>query len=454
VTPLRAVLALALLSGCAAQPEEGPRRPNVLLLCVDDLRPELGCAGSQRARTPEIDRLAAGGRVFTRHYAVFPTCGASRAAMLTGRLPEYDVQWGNDAFRALREHPVPTLPGVFRTAGYETICLGKVSHSHDGRLADGGEEMPGAWSSLPTDPGAWGEARHLLHAYAGGRARVPGESPLTEAADVPDEGYPDGILAAQAVALLGELAASGEPFFLAVGFFKPHLPFCAPRRYWDLFDPQAIDPGPDEGCPAGLGPVHACRQSGEVTGNYACPAWSDRRWDADERREMIHAYLACVAYVDAQVGKVLRALERLDLEDETIVVLWGDHGWHLGEQGLMGKHTTFESALRSALVVRAPGGAGTGVVDERLTSSLDLFPTLCELAGIAVPDGLAGTSLTGERDSAPSFWQVGEHRAEVLRTADRREVRWTSRATGESVCRELYDLAADPEERVNLAPRD
>jgi len=304
---------------------------------------------------------------------------------------------------------------------------------------------------MPTDPGAWDEARHLLHAYAGGRARMPGESPLTEAADVPDEGYPDGRLAAQAVEVLGQLAVDGEPFFLAVGFYKPHLPFCAPARYWELFDPERIDPGPDETCPTGLGPVHACKQSGEVTGNYDCPQWSDRRWDAAERRHMIHGYLACVAFVDAQVGKVLRELDRLALADDTVVVLWGDHGFHLGEQGLMGKHTTFESALRSALVVRIPGEPEAGATDDRTVSSLDLFPTLCELAGVAAPEGLAGASLAEPREAVRSFWRVGQHRAEVLRSERLREVRWYASATGETVCRERYDLAADPQERVNLA---
>jgi arylsulfatase A-like enzyme len=446
-------LLIALCLAChvqhAAVASEAPR-PNVLLLCVDDLRPELGCAGSARAVSPAIDRLAAEGRLFLRHYAVFPTCGASRAAMLTGRLPE---SWGNDAFRGLREDPVPTLPGVFRAAGYRTVCLGKVSHTHDGRLPDGTPEMPEAWDELPTAPGAWRDARHLLHAYADGAHRIAGESPLWERAEVGDEGYPDGILAAQAVAWLGALAEGGEPFFLAVGFFKPHLPFSAPARYWDLFDPARIDPGPDATCPEGLGDVHACRQSGEVTGNYAHALWDDGRWDAAERRRLIHAYLACVAYVDAQIGKVLDELRRLELDDDTLVVLWGDHGFHLGEQGLMGKHTTFESALRSPLIVRAPGDPRAGARSERLVSSFDLFPTLCELAGLAAPAGLEGTSFAPAlRGATPpdtagvrSHWRAAGHRGTIWRTPRWKLVRW------EGAGDELYDLRQNPGETRNVA---
>lgn len=449
---LRALIgALALAPLACSAPPAGPQRaPNVLLLCVDDLRPELGCMGSARAVSPSIDRLASEGRLFLNHFAVFPTCGASRAAMLTGRIPS---AWNNGAFRALRETPVPTLPGVFRAAGYRTVCLGKVSHSHDGRDTDGAPEVPDAWDELPTDPGAWGEARHLLHGYAGGVHRNAGVSPLWERADVPDEGYPDGILAAQAVDWLGALAAREEPFFLAVGFFKPHLPFAAPARYWDLFDPARIDPGPDATCPAGLGEVHACRQSGEVTNNYGHELWDDRRWDAGERRQLIHAYLACVAYVDAQIGKVLDALRDSGLADDTIVVLWGDHGFHLGEQGLMGKHTTFESALASPLIVRVPGDPHAGTRSERVVSSLDLFPTLCELADVEAPAGLLGASVgalfrgrtpTGV-ERARSFWGAAGHRCRVWRGPRWKLVDW------EDAAPELYDLRDDPGETRNVA---
>ena len=241
------------------------KRPNVLLICIDDLRPELGCYGVPEVQSPQLDAFAETALRFDRHYVQFPTCGASRYSFLTGRRPSQPAHYGNGAFATLHElsegeEPVATLPAVFHQAGYRTVGLGKISHSHDGRMRSGKDELPDAWDALPTDAGPWGEARHLLHGYANGVPRVAGKSPITESEDVPDDGYPDARLASQAIEELRVLASGEAPFFLAVGFFKPHLPFAAPRSYWDLYDPnnlpRSTQPDIPEDLPSinGLGP--------------------------------------------------------------------------------------------------------------------------------------------------------------------------------------------------------
>ena len=462
-SPTAFALGCILLSACGSpngvaseSGGERRRRPNVLLICVDDLRPELGCYGATDAQTPHLDRFAREAHAFSRHYAVFPTCGASRAAMLFGRLPSAPAHWTNAAFDAGYEKAgAQSLPEVFRHAGYRTVGLGKVSHSPDGRRADGSEELAGAWDELATDPGPWRRGRELLHAYANGRVREAGKSPLFEAADVEDHAYPDGRLAAQAVAALQSLAQRNEPFFLAVGFYKPHLPFAAPRAYWNRFDPDRLELTPDGQRPLRLLEPNSARQSGEVTGNYGSDLWDDQRSDAAEERALRHGYLAATSFVDAQIGKVLTALTDSGVADETLVVIWGDHGWHLGEQGLMGKHTTFEASLRSALLIRVPDIHEPGSVRTEVTSSLDIFPTLCELASVEQPAGLAGRSFAANlrgssatvRDVAPSFWKQGGQRAEVLRSDRWRFVRWSDWNGGTELAVELYDMQHSGERR-------
>lgn len=454
----RLLTLLVLLGSCqsAAAPEaaelEG-ERPNVLLICIDDLRPELGCYGAEHVRSPALDAFAASALRFDRHYVQFPTCGASRYSFLTGQRPSRPEHYGNGAFESLRgrsaaDEPVATLPGVFRAAGYRTVALGKVSHSHDGRARDGESELPGAWDELPTDPGAWREARHLLHGYADGRARELGKSPISEAADVEDGSYPDGILADQAVAKLRELAATEGPFFLAVGFFKPHLPFAAPQRYWDLYDPARLPLSPQPSIPEDLPAVNGWGQSGEVTSNYAGAGFDDGEWSLEERRHLRHGYLACVSFVDAQVGRVLDELDRLGLAEETIVVVWGDHGWHLGDLGLFGKHTTYEASLRSALLVRAPGETTAGTSTRALVEALDVFPTLTELCDLETPAGLPGESFApllprpeaSHHDAVLSYWRRGRWLATSVRTDRYRLIGWSDPISRQAGGVELYEL--------------
>lgn len=451
---------------------QGPR-PNILLICIDDLRPELGCYGVDYVQSPHLDAFAEHALRFDRQYVQFPTCGASRYAFLTGQHPSQPAHYSNGAFNSLREQPagaepIATLPGSFRAAGYHTVALGKISHSHDGRTREGLEEVPGAWDALPTEAGVWKEARHLLHAYADGGVRVAGQSPITESLEVEDEAYPDAHLAAQAIAELQGLEGSSEPFLLAVGFFKPHLPFAAPKRYWDLYDPNSIPPSPAPSIPEDL-PVHnGWSQSGEVTNNYAGAGFEDGSWSIEERRHLRHGYLACVSYVDAQVGKLLQALEDSSLRDNTIVIVWGDHGWHLGDLGLFGKHTTYEASLRSPLLIRVPGRTDNGAQTQALVEAIDVFPTLAELCGVPAPTDIAGRSFAkllddpdgAHRSAAHSFWRRGNWLATSIRTRRHRLTGWADPVTGRDGTVELYELepedgsAGAVNELENISKRD
>jgi len=424
--------------GCqqAARGETRREHPNVLFIAIDDLRPELGCFGAKHIHSPHLDALAAGGLRFERQYAQVPTCGASRFSMLTGRRPSKPMHYGNNAFRTLRnesgEGPLP-MPNSFRHAGYTTVCLGKISHSHDGLDAKGHQQLPGAWDRTPTQPGVWKDNRYLLHGYAKGGRRTRDHRPIVEAFDVTDEDYPDGMLAKQAIGELERLSTKAKPFFLAVGFFKPHLPFAAPKRYWDLYDRDKIPLSPHPDKPGHLPKVNGWVQSGEVTRNYVGAGYEDKHWSEAERRRLRHGYFACVSYVDAQVGKVLDALERLGHRDDTIVVVWGDHGWHLGDQALFGKHTTFEAALRSTLILRVPGQKHPGTSTRALVESLDIYPTLAELCGVEFPKGLSGRSFVrllddptrAHRSRARSWWRRGKRFAVSDRSDTERRVTWT-----------------------------
>ncbi len=420
------------------------RRPNVLFIAVDDLRPQLGAYGNDFMVTPHMDRLAAEGRLFSRHYVAVPTCGASRYALLTGQLPKQELSMGNNAFKLYESGHAPvSLPEWFRTHGYRTVQIGKVSHSADGyryrqdgpayhRLGDDAE-VPGAWDLLTTPGGKWKTPWAAFFGYDGGDTRRRDFRPALEQADVGDDGYPDALIAETAIDQLTSLAGNDQPFMLFVGFYKPHLPFTAPKSYWDLYDREAI----------GIGDVDPIQRTAGEFSSYTHEASLPE--DPDYARTLRHGYYAATSYADAQVGKVLAAVDTLGLRENTIVVLWGDHGYHLGERGYWGKHTLHEHALRSAFIVRSPGLKQPGVASGALTSSIDIYPTLVELVGLPMPDHLDGASFAalledpsaGVRAETLGFWE-GET---TIRT-DR------YRLVGDH---SLFDHASDPGESVNVA---
>jgi len=434
---LRLGLTLLVTSGTLATAQSPdaasatPQRPNVLLIAVDDLRPELGCYGASHVDSPHLDRLAAGGVRFDHHYVQVATCGASRYAMLTGRSPfRSGVTRSNSAFyqgsSKLDPQRLPgaqSMPELFRRNGYHTCQIGKISHTADGRVfaydgsGDGRQEMPHAWDTLATPLGPWERGWGAFFAYADGVSREDGSGhqDLMEFVAEEDEGLPDGLNAKVAVEKLHQYRDQDQPFFLAVGFYKPHLPFVAPRQDWEAMQQREIPPIADRAKPAS---PHWHR-SGEFY-RYDFPFPKTRPLSASSAEQARRAYAACVRYTDRQVGRVLAALEATGQADNTIVVVWGDHGWHLGEQQIWAKHTPWNRALRSVLIVRTPAMAGRGSVYEAPVETLDLYPTLvdlCQLPDRQTAFPLDGDSLraalaappAGDRSADPhppaiSFW--------------------------------------------------
>lgn len=429
-------------------------RPNVLLICVDDLRPELACFGASYVQSPHIDRLAAEGRAFHRHYVQAPTCGASRCALLTGR---YAPSTGNKALfeRAKKiqkdaDSVSASLPAWFRRHGYQTVSVGKVSH-HPGGLGgkdwdDPNElEMPDSWDRHLLPAGAWKHPRGWMHGLAHGEIRVvAGEMDVFQAVEGSNAIYPDGPSVDEALRQMKALIeGSSQPFFLAVGILRPHLPFGAPAKYRRLYDNVELPPIDHPQRPTGRTTWH---RSGEFR-KYNC--WHrDPNTDPDFADEVRRHYAACVSYADASVGRLMSQLRASQAADSTIVVLWGDHGWHLGEHGVWGKHTLFEESLRSPLIIAAPGMSQPGQSTPSMVESIDLFPTLCELTGVDVPAFVHGVSLKPLLDDPDESGHPAVSWQRSNRTIRTGRYRLVTHGDGHM---ELYDHSSPAAERNNIA---
>ena len=430
--------------------------PNVLLICVDDLRPELNCYGVDYIRSPHIDRLAASGSLFQRHYVQAPTCGASRYALLTGCYGGRD----NDALfrRAARiadgqEVTTPSMPEWFRTHGYRTVSVGKVSHHPGGRGGpdwndDRQPEMPAAWDRHLCPPGAWQHPRGWMHGLANGEIRSNAKGmDVFQSAPGGDEIYPDGVSTEEALGQLRELsAAPQQPFFLAVGILRPHLPFGAPAKYMEAYHAAKLPPI-----------AHPHKPAGHTTWHGSGEFMKYNRWGRDPNEDGEFAtlvrkhYAACVSYADALVGRLLQQLADSPAADNTIVVLWGDHGWHLGEHAIWGKHSLFEESLRSPLIISLPHKLRQQTQPAKvdaIVETVDLFPTLCELSGLPAPEFADGQSLrallqgqTLEPQTAVSYFrQARSLRSDRYRLIVHRDGQ-----------RELYDHQRPDGETLNLA---
>jgi iduronate 2-sulfatase len=431
-------------------------RLNVLFIAVDDLRPALGCYGQKHIHSPNLDRLAAGGMLFERAFCQQAVCAPSRISLLTGLRP--DTTGIFDLAHPLRKTKpkVLSLPQHFRQNGYETVSLGKVyHHSRDDNGV--GWSKP-AWRPSQNDGALKGRGYLTKAAQAAidsGRRKGVGVGPALECADVADSAYPDGQVADRAVAELKRLKKGDKPFFLGVGFYKPHLPFNAPKKYWDLYDRGKIELSTQKSWPTGM-PPYAGMNWGELRGYTDIP---DRgRLPKSKALELIHGYYACVSYTDALVGRVLAALDRQGLADDTVVILWGDHGWKLSEYGAWCKHTNFEIDTHVPLLLRVPGGT-KGQRTPALVESVDLFPTLAELCGLGVPKTCEGTSMVpllaepGRAWKAAAFSQYprGRRMGYSIRSGRWRYTEWVQRRSGEVRDRELYDHAGGPVAARNLA---
>jgi arylsulfatase A-like enzyme len=423
------------------------RRLNVLFIPIDDLRPQLGCYGRAQMVTPHIDRLAATGVTFTRAYCQVPVCGATRASLITGVRPTRDRFV---TFESWIDQDLPgalTLPEHFRNHGYVTLANGKVIH----HITDAADR---SWSEPPWYAETYGRWRNYLDPEnrARGDADPHGAGPPFECLDVADNAYFDGQFADHAIEDLRRLAAQDQPWFLAVGFVKPHLPFNAPKRYWDLYRPGDIHTAPNPFRPEGA-PDEAIHNWGELRQYFRIPG--EGPVSDEMARTLVHGYYAATSYTDAQVGRVLDELDRLGLADSTVVCLWGDHGWQLGEHTLWCKHCNFNTSLNAPLIIRAPGGPADARAAD-LCEFLDVFPTLCDLAGLPIPDYLHGRSLVPiledpRRTPTPAAF-ARYFSGDSVRTDRYLYTEWTD-PEGAFQARMLYDHTADAEENVNIAER-
>ncbi len=454
---------LLLLLFCSTMKLSAADRPNVLFIAVDDLRAELGTYGAT-TRTPNFDQLAASGIRFDRAYCVQSVCGASRLAIMGGLYPTktkeqtYHVDGWRERFPDLL-----TLQQHFGNQGYSTVGIGKIYHGASGKGVD--PENWGEWIKVKAPGYALEESNEATRSHkkrdaaAGKKDLSRSRGPTTESADVADDFYVDGKRADEAVNQLGKLAAKGSPFFLAVGFTKPHLPFVAPKRYWDLYDRDSFSLPDNISWPPGYPDFARNVSAGEMRAYSDYEGKIPTDFSDDLNKRLIHGYHACVSYTDANLGKVLAALESNGLAKNTIVVLWGDHGWKLGDHSSWCKHTNFECDTRVPLIFRVPGSkAGAGKSTKTLVELIDLYPTLCELTGLPIPEHCQGESFAKlfddlnwkGRDSAYSSYPHGKFIGHSIRFGKYRYTEWADRKTGKGNGRVLTDLVADPGEETNL----
>ncbi len=482
---LFAIAAVGLVRGA----DSSPTRPNILFIAVDDLRPEFGAYGADYIKSPNLDRLAREGMTFRRAYCQQAVCSPTRSSLLTGTRPDTTKVW--DLVTHFRDAlpNVVTLPQHFKEHGYFVQGMGKIYH---GSLDD-----PRSWTvpwatpladtyALPEnvqlnarryglDPD---DAPGARKAKAKGQAKAkkaaatdpdatPAQKnirgPAYEGADVADNTFQDGKVAELALTTLRGMSQKKEPFFLAVGFIKPHLPFIAPKKYWDLYDPAQIKLAPNSFRPKDA-PDYAILDGGELRNYHGIP---DGHVPDDLARQLKHGYYAAISYMDAQVGKVLAELDRLDLRKNTIVILWGDHGWKLGEHDAWCKHSNCENDTNTALLLSVPGMKQRGVQTQGIVEFVDIYPTLAELAGLPLPSHLEGISFKPLLDDPTRRWKsaafsqyprtagksaLGALMGYAMCTERYRFVVWVARDDHRKVdAIELYDHQTDPQENTNIA---
>ena len=451
-------LSALLLGGCSAKsPTEeakAPKQFNVLFIAADDLRMNLGCYGDAVAVTPHLDRLAAQGMVFERAYCQFPSCNASRASIMTGMHPDSISVWRlNDHFRETAPDVI-TLPQHFKANGYHTESIGKVLHNYN-KIRD--NEL--SWSV----PARMDQENHFTdYAFEENSRKGNTKGLVAEMANVPDEAYDDGRITEDAVETIQRLAEQDQPFFLAVGFLKPHSPYNAPTAYWNLYDREDMKP---------LGPVDRPENQPDYNWFYYrelrnFPEIPNEGPISDEQAQRLrHGYYAATSYVDSNVGQLLKALEESGQAENTIVVFWSDHGYHLGENDHWTKVMARELDAQVPLLLYVPGKAPGRT--SAIVEYTDLYPTLVELCKLPTVDELDGISFapvldSPERDAREAAltqvsrpWPTNrliEQMAYSIRTKDFRYTRWVDFESREVLAEELYDHRIDTFERNNLAP--
>ncbi len=468
---LRSLITALVITATSAAQSAG--RPNILFIAVDDLRPEFGAYGAAHIKSPNLDRIAKAGMTFNRAYCQQAVCSPTRSSLLTGTRPDTTKVW--DLVTHFRDAlpDVVTLPQHFKNNGYFVQGMGKIYH---GSLDD-----PRSWSVPWQTPKAATYARPENLAFNKGPGTDPEDEPQQkgakkkkekvknsrgpafEGADVPDTTFQDGRVAELAVSTLRDISRKSEPFFLAVGFVKPHLPFIAPKKYWDLYDPARIQLAPNRFRPKDA-PDYSILPGGELRNYKDIPEGSI---PDDLARQLKHGYYAAISYMDAQVGKVLDELDRLDLRKNTIVILWGDHGWKLGEHDAWCKHSTVENDTNVALLLSVPGMKNAGARTNAIVEFVDVYPTLAELSGLPLPGHLEGVSFKPLLENPQQPWKqaafsqyprnAGKSASGALmgysmRTDRYRLTVWVGRDDHSKVdAIELYDHRTDPQENTNIA---
>ncbi len=454
-----------------------PERPNILFIAIDDLRPELGCYGVQEIKTPNMDRLASQGVVFDRAYCQQAVCNPSRASLLTGLRPDSTKVW--DLVTDFRDTipDVVTLPQHFKQNGYYAVGMGKIYHNTfpDPKSWSVPKPKPKGYQTYSKEVRSQLDQKRKEAREAGMTEREIGNrirGPATDIEDVPDHQRFDGALGNLALEQLREAHSQDAPFFLAVGFIRPHLPWTPPKKYWDLYDPMEIPLAANDFLPHNAPPVsYGDRSLGGMYELMDCmdfkeaPSPFEGTLTEAQQRRLKHGYYASVSFVDTQVGRLMDELDRLGLRDNTIVVLWGDHGWKLGEHNGWCKQTNYEIDTRSPLIIAAPGAKANGKHSKSLVEFVDIYPTLCKLAKLPLPEHLEGTSIAPLLDNPnrmvkqaafsqfPRRHDGAKYMGYAMRTDRYRYVEWLNSETGETSDVEVYDEEEDPEENNNIALR-
>lgn len=441
-------------------------KPNVLLILVDDLKPALGAYGDTHAITPQLDKLASRGVRFDMAYCNIAVCAPSRFNLMTGsRATSLGIFGFGSDFRSSFPKAV-TLPQYFAAQGYSTQALGKVFH-----IGHGCDDDKPSWT-VPhfkdlvieyVDPANTGGPKTREEAlFSNEKAAGLPRGAAWESPDVGDEAYADGRVATETIKRLKASAADpSKPFFIAAGFARPHLPFSAPKKYWDLYDPAKLPMPAFENPPAGA-PDEALKRGGEISQYAPVPTEPVDRFSDELKRKLIHGYYASTSYADAQIGRVLKALDETGLAENTIVVLWGDHGFLLGELGMWTKHVNYELANRIPLIIAGPGVAKPGSSTRQIAETVDIYPTLAELAGLPRPTGpqpIDGVSLVpvlkdpGARVDDHAYHCFQKKRlGRAIRTETHRLVVWQGPDEPDSAATiELYDYTDGPVEKKNIA---
>jgi arylsulfatase A-like enzyme len=477
---------VSFFTNCSTSDQKKP--PNILFIAVDDLRPELGCYGNDYVKSPNIDRLAENGIVFTQSYCQSAVCNPSRASLLTGLRPDRIKVWDlRTDFRDISPDVV-TLPQHFKNNGYYTVGIGKIYHN----------TLPDSlsWSEpklhidgYPFDPDAvYRDEKHVASLkkrkqkiIAEGREqryidRI-GEWYLKDVAyeivDAPDDVYFDGAQTDIALTKIEELAAKEEPFFFAIGFYRPHLPFNVPKKYWDMYEREKIPLAENDYIPkdAPLMAINNLRELRGYTDFKNIPHPVKGQLNEDQARALKHGYLASVSYIDAQVGRLINKLNDLRIDDNTIIVLWGDHGWKLGEHRSWCKMTNYEVDTRVPLIFSTPQLSGKSIKSRRLVEFVDVYPTLCELAGLSIPETLEGISVFPLFDNPDRPWKKAafsqflregiwiapdgvEYMGYSIRTEKYRYTEWINWESKELAAIELYDHIIDNSENINVANKE